>query len=351
MLERIDWIDAVKGLCLLLVVIAHLWHPCPEWTHLLTGGYMQVFFVMAGITSIHSIRSFQEQMISKSKRLLLPYAFYGVLLLVFGGILPKHIDVGNALLGLLYGRYTIFPPSAETNFPLLQACSYLSPLWFLPCIFFSYVLMAWHDLSKRSYLIVLWALCVGVATPLLPILLPWSLEMTFAGFLLMLCGRGMRRLLLDQPALLGKPFPLLLLWLGSAVVYMTAWKLDGPVNMSLSIMGAENMLFPFRIIFFGLLGLSEALFLSLLFRTLKGTMVTRVFAYVGRHALRLLCIHLFIGECVYFLLTDRLPQPISFTCALTVIFLTDFLLEHFFSLITKSISRQKTTSDVPTEKH
>lgn len=312
---------------------------------------MQVFFVMAGITSVPSTLIFRKYIYQKSKRLLIPYVFYGIVLLLLGAILPTHIELSKGFLGILYGRYSIFPPSIDNNIPLLQACGYLSPLWFLPCIFLSYMLMAWHDLSKRSYLIVLWALCVGVATPLLPILLPWSLEMAFAGFLLMLCGRGMRRLLLDTPALLGKPFPLLLLWLGSAVVYMTAWKLDGPVNMSLSIMGAENMLFPFRIIFFGLLGLSEALFLSLLFRTLKGTMVTRVFAYVGRHALRLLCIHLFIGECVYFLLPDRLPQPISFTCALTVIFLTDFLLEHFFSLITKSISRQKTTSDVPTEKH
>lgn len=351
MQDRINWIDAVKGTCLFLVVIAHLWSPCPLWTHVLTGGYMQVFFVMAGITSIRFIRSFREQIISKCKRILLPYAFYGITLLLLGVILPKHIEFGRGILGLLYGRYMLFPPSAEVNFPLLQACGYLSPFWFLPCIFFSYILLAWYDHSKRPYLIVVLAICVSIASPLLPILLPWSIEMAFIGFLLMICGRGLHGILFNPPALFNRHFHLFLLWIGSAIVYMIAWEIDGPVNMSLSVIGSESMFFPFRFIFFILLGVSEALFLSLLFRALNTSAITRCFAYIGRHALRLLCIHLFIGECIYFLLADRdLPKIVSFMCALLVIFIIDYILEHY-SLIILSLFGQKTSGDIPAKKH
>lgn len=352
MRERIDWIDAVKGTCLFLVIIAHLCHPCPLWTHILTGGYMQVFFVMAGITSVASSLTFREQISQKSRRLLLPYALYGIVLLVLGVILPTQISFGKGLLGLLYGRYSLFPLSAESNIPLLQACGYLAPFWFLPCIFLSYMLLSWYDHSMQPKVVVIIAIIVCCTTPLLPILLPWSIEMSFAGFLLMLCGRELRGAFLHKTKLLNNSYPLVLIWIGSAIIYMIAWKLDGPVNMSLSIMGTENMPFPLHIIFFVLLGLSEALFMSLSFMALHKSFITRIFAYIGRHALRLLCIHLFLGECVYFLLTDvHLPQIVRFMCALSVIFLADFILEHFSSLISKSMSRKKATSNIPTEKY
>lgn len=349
MQKRLDWIDAVKGTCLLLVMIAHLWQPCPHWVHVLTGGYMQVFFVMAGVTSLASSRSLREQLMQKSKRLLVPYAFYGIILLLAGVILPTQAEFGKGLLGLLYGRYSLYPLSVDSNIPLLQACGYLAPFWFLPCIFLSYVLMAWYDHSRYPYLLIVLAVIVGIVTPLLPVLLPWCIEMSFVGFLLMLCGRALRHVILEDSA---KPksslWLLLMIWIGCAVVYAGAWWLNGPVNMSLNLMGNTAVFFPFRVVFFCLLGVSEAVFFSLSFRAIQPVVVTRCFAYVGRQALRLMCIHLFIGQGVYYLLADKeLPMALTFACAIGVVFLINFLLDYSIQWI----SSKKAAGDIPAEKH
>lgn len=346
MQERLDWIDAVKGTCLLLVMIAHLWQPCPTWVAVLTAGYMQVFFVMAGITAVAKSCSFREQIGQKAKRLLVPYFFYGIVFLLLGVILPTQADLGKGALGLLYGRYTLYPPYVEANIPLLQACGYLSPLWFLPCIFISYMLLAWYDRSRFPYLIVLLAIAAGIVTPLLPILLPWSIEMSFVGFLLMLFGRLLRSQLLVPPFKLGKAFVFrLLIWLGCAAVYLTAWKIDAPVNMSLSQMGNITMYFPLRFVFFCLLGISETLFLALFFRALYSSFLTKTIAYVGRQALRLMCIHLFIGQGVFYLLANRgVPLAVTFACALAVIFIANYILDSLFS-------RKQSASDIPTEQN
>ena len=349
MQERLDWIDAVKGTCLLLVMIAHLWHPCPHWVQVLTGGYMQVFFVMAGLTSFASTRSFKEQIIRKSKRLLVPYAIYGIVLLLFGALLPTHANIGHGALGLLYGRYTLFPPTTETNVPLLQACGYLAPFWFLPCIFLSYILLSWYDHSRYPYLVIILAILVSILTPLCPILLPWCMEMAFVGFLLMLCGRAMRPILLKVPTRLSRAFFLqFLLWLGCAVVYMLVWRIDGPINMSLSQMENMSVLYPFRFLFFCVLGICEAIFVSICFRTISSNIVTRSFSYIGRQALRLMCIHLFVGQGVFFILSKtQCPMAVTFTCSIGVIFFVNWLLDYSL----QRIARKQASSNISAEEH
>lgn len=291
---------------------------------------MQVFFVMAGYTSLGTKRTFIEQLANKSKRLLIPYAFYGIVLILLGAMLPSHIDIGKGLLGLLYGRYSVFDPTIENPVPLLQSCSYLSPLWFLPCIFLSYVLLAWYDHSRHPYIVVLLALIMGCLTPFLPILLPWSIEMAFVGFLLMLCGRAMcEQQLLERS---DQPLVKISIALACVAIYMICWYIDGPVNMSLSDMGNEHMPAVFSVLFFVLLGISEAFFFSICFREWKESWVTRCFSYIGRHALRLLCIHLFIGQSVYFVLdTFHLPMVVRFMCALIVILITDYIIRTLHS--------------------
>lgn len=313
---------------------------------------MQVFFVMAGITSVPSTLIFRKYIYQKSKRLLIPYVFYGIVLLLLGAILPTHIELSKGFLGILYGRYSIFPPSIDNNIPLLQACGYLSPFWFIPCIFLSYVLLDWYDHSKRPITIIVLAIVVSCFTPLLPILLPWSIEMAFIGFLLMLCGRAVRSTLLEAPARSDRRFYIhLFIWIACIIVYMIAWKVDGPINMSLSEIGNTTIPFPFRFLFFSLLGISETVFLSICFKTIQESILTRCMAYVGRHALRLLCIHLFIGECVYFLLAEySLPKFISFGCAVVVIFVVDYILEYFLHYLESAFSK-KTTCNIPAENH
>lgn len=291
---------------------------------------MQVFFVMAGYTSLGTKRTILEQIAIKSKRLLIPYAFYGIVLILLGAMLPSHTDIGKALLGLLYGRYSVFDPAIENHIPLLQACGYLSPFWFLPCIFLSYVLLAWYDHSRYPFIVVLLALIMGCLTPFLPILLPWSIEMAFVGFLLMLCGRAMREQQLLERS--DQPLIKITITIVCVAIYLMCWYIDGPVNMSLSDMGNGHIPSVFKVLFFVLLGISEALCFSICFREWKESWVTRCFSYIGRNAVRLLCIHLFIGQSVYFVLdTFHLPMAVNFTCALMLLLIIDYIIQKLHS--------------------
>lgn len=143
----------------------------------------------------------------------------------------------------------------------------------------------------------------------------------------------------------------LCLWITCAIVYLIAWKVENPINMSLSNMGNDTIPFMFRVVFFCLLGVSEAVFLSLSFKAVQGSILTRCMAYVGRHALRLLCIHLFIGQGVYFLMENiSVPQAIRFACALAVILLIDYLLESASHLLQSALGK-KSTRNISAEKH
>ena len=290
---------------------------------------MQVFFIMAGMTSSSS-RSLYEQIRQKSKRLLFPYFIYGIILLCAGVLLPTHAEFGRGLLALLYGRYSVYPPSMDAHIPLLQSCGFLSPLWFLPCIFLSYVLLAWYDCSRFPSLIVLLSIAVSVVTPLLPILLPWGIEMAFIGFLLMLFGRTIRPLLLESPTKFSRAFfEQLGLWLGCAALYVLLWGIASPVNMSLSEICNSNVVFPLHFVYFCLLGICETFFFTLFFRTIQTTITTKSLAYIGRQALRLLIIHLFIGECVYYLVSKLdMPTIIPFGCAILSILLINSILDR-----------------------
>lgn len=127
------------------------------------------------------------------------------------------------------------------------------------------MLLTCYDHSRYPNVIVGIAIIIGMLTPIIPILLPWNIEMAFVGFLLMLCGRILRTLLLDsEDKKFNKPLLIYaLIMVGSIGIYFLVCKINGIPNMSLSQMGGTKVFFPFRVFFFSLLGISEALFLSL----------------------------------------------------------------------------------------
>lgn len=49
--QRIDWIDAVKGIGIMLVIAAHISPIGNKLFWYMTYGFMPIFFVMAGFTS------------------------------------------------------------------------------------------------------------------------------------------------------------------------------------------------------------------------------------------------------------------------------------------------------------
>lgn len=121
--QRIDWVDAAKGVGILLVMFGHNWLS-NSWTYWLTAFHMPLFFILSGYT-FSTRRPFGEFLVVKSKTLLIPYIVFAMFYILFYTLLSKShggdFDVLNEL----------------KQFLLQQRHTYL---WFLPVLFLSSLL-------------------------------------------------------------------------------------------------------------------------------------------------------------------------------------------------------------------
>lgn len=123
-----------------------------------------------------------------------------------------------------------------------------------------------------------------------PILLPWSIDTCFMAFLFILSGRFISRKMRRNKGKYDLP-----LCITCVAVYLLLCKLNPHVNFSIGKFGERQILSVF--LFFAL-GIAEPLFLAFLFRLIEKTKLSSMFAYLGRHSLRLMCIHIFIANVV-----------------------------------------------------
>ena len=77
---RIEWLDALKGVGILLVMLCHA-GLLSSYGVFLTAGFMSLFFIAAGYT--YNERLSASAIVKKRfVRLILPYLFYGSLTIV-----------------------------------------------------------------------------------------------------------------------------------------------------------------------------------------------------------------------------------------------------------------------------
>jgi fucose 4-O-acetylase-like acetyltransferase len=139
--DRVLWIDAAKGLGISLIAFGHIWSlsnpPLIYWW--LFSFHVPLFFFISGITLKIRPDSVGAALMTRAKRLLVPYFWYagfGYLLYLAGYVaargmseMPAQFDYGLwvPLLGILHGT---------------AGDGYLvnSPLWFLPALLVSFSL-------------------------------------------------------------------------------------------------------------------------------------------------------------------------------------------------------------------
>jgi len=119
MSQRENWIDAARGVGIVLVVAGHntgLWANLPSVGRMIFSFHMPLFFVIAGLTlSASNLRSTLVRMAG----LLISYFSLCILTLPLTFKRSDYESFGHVLLGIAYGTgHTIVIP----------------PLWFLPCL-------------------------------------------------------------------------------------------------------------------------------------------------------------------------------------------------------------------------
>ena len=143
MRERIPWIDAAKGIGILLVLISHTF-PINKYINILfLTPYMAFFFVLSGFTYSHKLPA-KGEIVKKAKRLLIPYFIYGLI----GAVLICDLNLAellHELSGLFYSRYYYLRPVGDH----CSHFSQISPMWFLPCMFLSYVWVVFYSKIKN----------------------------------------------------------------------------------------------------------------------------------------------------------------------------------------------------------
>ena len=128
--NRIAWLDAAKGIAIILVVLGHIVQNYTEHIsfafQLIYSFHMPAFFVFSGYL-INEDAPFLLYVKKKVKSLLLPY-------LVFATILFIYDVLSDILINKNTNAFTEFKEKL-INTLLVFNSSYFFILWFLPCLF------------------------------------------------------------------------------------------------------------------------------------------------------------------------------------------------------------------------
>lgn len=132
--NRIKWVDAAKGVGILMVMFGHNWLDW-KYCYYFYSFHMPLFFILAGYT-FSNRRTPWDFIRQKAKVLLIPYVLFVICNLLFYGALS-------------YSHGGDYNMRAEAlSFLLQQRHTYL---WFLPVLFLSELLV--YFISKQNMLI------------------------------------------------------------------------------------------------------------------------------------------------------------------------------------------------------
>lgn len=182
--SRIEYIDAAKGLCILLVVAMHLGIP-----EIVPGAYNMMvpcFFFLSGY--FYSTKDGLKQLLKKrTKTLLIPFMFWYILSYVIfylGKLIYPDISNMTEATGIL----DCFTQKGYFN----------GPLWFLPCLFFinliSYPIIRFHWCLTAKVVVTFLVGSLGFLLYIYKIPLPLAIDTAFTATPFFILGYGSKKI-------------------------------------------------------------------------------------------------------------------------------------------------------------
>lgn len=271
--SRLEFVDIAKGIGIMIVCLAH--SGAEDVVISWIGGFIvPLFFILSGYMYKDKGIPVGKDLYNKGKKLLKPYLFFSVVLL----LIYKRF-AWNDIVGVFYSRYCLYTYHAPDNIFFMKATN--SPMWFLTAMFATfplfYIIMKNEKYIKwivLSYLLITWG-CT-----FLPILLPWSLDVAFIMAIFMYIGVLFRR----QENLLNKPS--YIYWLIIAA-FLILCKVNGEPNPSVRELGNSLLLYMIT----GVLGSISMMWIC---KHLEGKPLSGLLADIGRHTLVIFCLQIFI---------------------------------------------------------
>lgn len=310
--KRLIWLDALKGIGILSIMRVHILGPKDMLQSILYIGAVSMFFVAAGY-NFKRPQDTKAAIHHKFLRLLVPYFFYSFVLLLI-----EHRLTFNTLiqiLGIFYGRMSLFRENIDENVTFLVIGN--APMWFLPCMFLAYL---WVYLiynrcktSIQKYSVCFLFFCLSTILYFSPLMLPWSIDTSFLFAILIIVGYELRDYFMQCK---------LHYIATSLVLWIMLYHFFAGSNISIGSYGEYGI---YSIIPFVIIALCETYTLSGILQHIEKMWIVKAFAYVGKHSLRLMCIHLVVSMRVYPILTS-IGVPLSDDNYLTLIVLLGTIL-------------------------
>lgn len=120
-MKRILWIDVLKGLGIIFVIVGHAEIPS-VLSHFLYSFHMPLFFLISGLTLKNKNEiKFSKVIVSEGKKLLLPYLFFLLLSYIYAVIIRDYF----------FNQYN----NIDFISPIFNPDLLNVALWFLPCLF------------------------------------------------------------------------------------------------------------------------------------------------------------------------------------------------------------------------
>lgn len=280
---REEWIDALKGWGMILIVVGHVWSlsDVPQWYMWIFSFHVPLFFFSAGLTQKTGALPLVKFLQRRVGTLLVPYLVYALLGYVFyvlgyaaaqmAGKSVAQFDYGLwwPLMGVFYG---------SVGDGLLVN----SPLWFLPALFIAQGMVhaiqtrlpaTWH---KYTFLLLLFAVAATLEEQ---IKLPFSLVPAMAAALFVQLGLDFRQH--DPLRRLGQGAR----WTGLVVLALLS--LLSPFNGAVGLAG-PTVNQPLLFLLFALVGTG----LSVLLVQQVGGPWKSGLAFLGRHSMGILVLHM-----------------------------------------------------------
>lgn len=275
----------------------------------LTCFFMQLFFVLSGYVYRQG-KSYKQNMKRKTERLLVPYFLGSIVLLgiykVLGRTTKEMLFSG---IGVLYSRYCFYNmdiAAEKNNIFFLDIANgamwYLTSLFTAGAVYYAVIDVCIRSKKKCAGYIICF-LAVSVCLAKLPILLPWSIDIAFAGAVLMIAGT-----LLGQNCSIEKWKKK---WIFCIVVlFFVLAKVNPGINISVRSYGNYGA---WSVLLFILVGICGSILCMWAGAMIESMWLGKILAYIGKNTVVILIFHIFILQSTEVIAEKimELPPPES----------------------------------------
>ena len=279
MSERLVWVDSVKGIAIIMVILGHI--TLPEYLHaLIYSVHMPLFFLLSGLFLFHKERPWKDDFKIKVRTLIIPYLAFSVINLVFFDILVPLVFYNSFHIEDFWSSVTSLFIGERTR------------LWFLPCLFLSELLLISIPVVRQRKVTccVVFAVCGCLLNALMEKgTVPLMLDRILISTSLVLMGT----LIIQRPM---NFTPAKILSLGAIYALLVNLSMRSVGNMGVDMFSDHygNYLYFYTV---ALTGILLIIYIS------KRFLCFRVLSFIGKNTLLIYCMHFIFIFMVQLLFT------------------------------------------------